>query len=301
MKVQRIRVLLLKSHPGSYHVMGVLGRYSQKVSVSINTTQIITYDLLKKIGPDVLFLSDTAGTPVQLTVDEIDAIKRYVSNNVGKGIIATYAAFWYEESYKGDKVIFNNSALLELFGLKQNAQFRPKASQVTLKSISIEGEWVIGGKNKLVGGYESVQVPTTSWENILGGATVIAIDEKTGGCVTSYHEEFYTAMYINMMPEYSFGNTMGDPFLIVNMIENVYKSARHSLQSLCYLSLKSAHTVKHLLQQQVVMKQLSPAALKTFAEYATSRFKMSKKNKVFLRTLGITELTKPQKKCIGSL
>ncbi|KAL7714912.1 Glutamine amidotransferase domain-containing protein [Entamoeba marina] len=236
--MQRIKVLILRGHPGGFRTWNALSRHSKlyggySVSISSFLNMTFTYEDIRKVNPDVLILSDIAGTPIAFSPTELNAIKLFITSNVCKSIIATYATFLYEEYNNNIVTSYDNRELLPLFGIHENIQLKPCRSRLSLKSVSTEGEQLLDGKEKEIKGYQSTQLATCGWEKALNGAKILACNNNRENVIIQYVTSNYTSCYISSMPEYADGVLGPDISLVYRTIVNVYKSSKSTLQALC--------------------------------------------------------------------
>ena len=72
-----------------------------------------------KEAPDIIILSDTAGSLSEFSSDEISILKEYLQRERCKHLIGTYALFQYSNNNQH----FDNRRLCELFGIHSHLQF----------------------------------------------------------------------------------------------------------------------------------------------------------------------------------
>ncbi|BFU23626.1 hypothetical protein KM1_319460 [Entamoeba histolytica HM-3:IMSS] len=292
-----IKVLVLKKHPGGIHLWNKLSKLSQKyggykINVSILREDGFGYEDIRKVSPDVLFFSDSAGSPTVINDRELEAIQLYVTQNTGKSIIASYATFFYEETYHQTVLRYDNRKLLPLFGIKQDTQFFSiKNRSIKLKSCNKNGELLLNGINRNIQGYLSTQTVVGGWEQCLLDGTIIAQDFKSSSVIIQRTTPCYCAMYINSMPEYSDMNICCDSELVYRMITYCYKLSHSTLQTLCCQSINSTNKLKSLLKSANFEKAPSiPKHL--FLSTCLHRFKFSQQKLKYFNDIGISsELT----------
>lgn len=254
--MKSIKVLILKGHPGGMRTWSNLGRFSKKsgsaysLKVSTKIGSAFTYKDIRRISPDVIVLSDSAGTPVHISKEEFAAIEDYVTHNVGKSIIATYATFFYEDMHNGKCLTFDNRDLLPLFGMRKDSVFRRNAIKSQhISALTREGKYLLGDRTS-VGGYQYSQEPEQGWENALCGSRLIALDPNNQTAVVFNEDRFYSSLYISSMPEYGDDEIEPDVGLVYRMVLLLYESSQRLLQTLCCQELMKTPTPSTILQSE---------------------------------------------------
>ena len=292
-----IKLALIHCHSESFlfyqHLVRNWSRYG-KTRIILDSFPHFTLETLRESSPDILVCSDIAGSPYQLSQQELTDLETYVQNGVGHHLLGTYALFYHKE----DSGTYDNRRLASLFGRDPAMNYKV-TQKSTFTSYQIPSEcsdsllWkgILQDQSYTCLGWKEAQIPVhDTWDRLFPShygadppisneTEILAQSTDHTHVILEHRTKTYNALYISNMPEYKWKSM--DVRFIYNAC--LYLTSPHhcSLYCLCLKTLDKScqsYPLDDSLPEEVRLQLLGLSSVARIIPPHKNTIKVTNKN-----------------------
>ena len=220
--MKSIKISIFHSHKGGKLFWNYLHKHWKKfgkIEITLSLKYLkkeITLKRLYKEHPDIIILSDCAGSMNQISNNEIKALDEYLRKERCKHVIGTYALF----EHSIDDSHIDNRNLCQFFGFDSSQHYITQPFSISQEDS--KKHIVYYPVNKLSPIWNNISFPyesngyrhtqtlkNGSWFNSLnyfipGSNPILLANNKEHNAIITYHQTtYYSSIYISSMIEYN--------------------------------------------------------------------------------------------------